>query len=112
MIGLEGRLAPWYGNGVTYEWDPLKARSNRQKHHVSFDEAASVFLDKWALTFDDPDHSLEERREITIGMSTKGRVLFLSHCERGERIRIISARKATSREGRQYAEGLHKSYER
>lgn len=97
---------------MTYEWDSRKARSNLQKHHVSFDEAASVFMDKRALTFDDPDHSDEERREITIGMSARGRVLFLAHCERGEWIRIISARKATSRERKQYAEGLHETHER
>lgn len=91
---------------MTYEWDPRKARANQQKHGVSFEEAASVFQDAEALTFDDPDHSDEEPREITIGVSTRGRVLFLSHCERGDRIRIISARKATSKERKQYAEGL------
>ena len=107
MIALERRQVAWYGSSVTYEWDSSKARINRQKHHVSFDEAASGFLDKWALTFDDPDHSDEELREITIGMSAKGRVLFLAHCERGDRIRIISARKATLRERKQYEEGLH-----
>jgi len=68
---------------VTYEWDPIKAQVNRRKHGVSFEEAASVFQDAKALTFDDPDHSDEESREMTIGLSTKGRVLFLSHCERG-----------------------------
>jgi uncharacterized DUF497 family protein len=65
-----------------------------------------VFQDAEALTFDDPDHSDQEPREITIGISTRGRVLFLSHCDRGGRIRIISARKATSKERKQYAEGL------
>jgi uncharacterized protein len=91
---------------VTYEWDPIKAQINRRKHGVSFEEAASVFQDAKALTFDDPDHSDEESREMTIGLSTKGRVLFLSHCERGNGIRIISARKATTKERKQYAEGL------
>jgi uncharacterized protein len=91
---------------VTYEWDPIKAQINRRKHGVSFEEAASVFQDAKALTFDDPDHSDEESREMTIGLSTKGRVLFLSHCERGNGIRIISARKATPKERKQYAEGL------
>jgi len=65
-----------------------------------------VFQDPEALTFDDPDHSDQEPREITIGVSPRGRVLFLSHCDRGDRIRIISARKATSKERKQYAEGL------
>lgn len=91
---------------MTYEWDPIKAQVNRRKHGVSFEEAASVFQDATALTFDDPDHSDEELREMTIGLSTKGRVLFLSHCERGDGIRIISARKATPKERKQYAEGL------
>jgi len=91
---------------VTYEWNPRKAEANRRKHGVSFEEAASVFRDADALTFQDPDHSDEEPREITIGTSTQGRVLFLSHCDRGERIRIISARKSTPKERKQYAEGF------
>ena len=66
-----------------------------------------MFLDPMALTFGDPDHSGEEPREMTIGMSTRGRVLFLSHCERGDRTRIISARRATPKERKQYAEGLN-----
>ena len=65
-----------------------------------------MFRDTEALTFDDPDHSDTELREITIGISTRGRVLFLSHSERGEQIRIISARRATPKERKQYAEGL------
>lgn len=73
---------------------------------MSFEEAASVFQDADALTFEDPDHSDDEPREITIGLSTQGRVLFLAHCDRGARIRIISARKATPKERKQYAEGL------
>jgi len=91
---------------VTYEWDPRKAEANRRKHGVSFEEAATVFQDINALTFEDPDHSDEEPREITVGLSRSGRVLFLSHCDRGKRIRIISARKATPKERQQYAEGL------
>ena len=76
---------------MIYEWDPRKAHTNKRKHGVSFEEAASVFQDVAALTYDDPDHSGDEPREITIGISTEGRVLFLSHCEHGGRIRIISA---------------------
>jgi len=91
---------------VIYEWDPKKAQANRLKHGVSFEEAASVFLDSRALTFGDPDHSNTESREITIGISSRGRVLFLSHCERGDGIRIVRARKATPKERKQYAEGL------
>lgn len=93
---------------MTYEWDLDKAASNFRKHGVSFPEAASVFLDPIALTFDDPDHSNEEDREITIGTSSKQRLLFVSHCARAERIRIISARKATSREKIQYEESIKK----
>jgi len=89
---------------VIYEWDARKATSNLRQHRVSFAEAISVFLDPAALTFEDPDHSDDEDREITIGISDRGRVLFISQCLRGDRIRIISARRATSREKKQYAE--------
>jgi hypothetical protein len=89
---------------VTYEWDPAKAEANVKKHGVSFEEAASVFLDASALTFWDPDHSEVEDREITIGRSAQGRVLFVAHAARYGRVRIISARRATRREQRQYEE--------
>jgi uncharacterized protein len=88
---------------VIYEWDPGKARENLKKHKVSFDEAASVFTDPLALTFDDPDHSVEEQRYITIGTSSKQRIVFLSHADRGEdHVRIISARPATRAEAHAY----------
>jgi hypothetical protein len=87
---------------VTYEWDPVKAAANFKKHRVRFEEAASIFRDPLALTFPDPDHSEGEAREITIGSSVKRRVLFVSHTAREGRIRIISARRATRREKRQY----------
>jgi len=67
---------------VIYEWDPAKAAENLRKHKVSFVEGASVFLDPSAITYLDPDHSDLEDREITIGFSIKGRVIFVSHCER------------------------------
>jgi len=91
---------------VTYEWDPAKAAVNLGKHGVSFEEAASVFLDPSALTFCDPDHSAEEDREMTIGRSAQQRILFVAHAARRDRIRIISARRATRRERRQYEEGI------
>ncbi|HMD96861.1 MAG TPA: BrnT family toxin [Terriglobia bacterium] len=91
---------------MTYEWDPQKAASNLRRHRVSFAEATSVFLDPVALTFGDPDHSGEEDREITIGTSSNGRVLFVSHCARRDGIRIISARKAARKEREQYVEGI------
>jgi uncharacterized DUF497 family protein len=90
---------------VDYAWDPDKAGANLKKHRVSFEEAASVFLDPEALTFFDPDHSDEEDREITIGRSARRRVLFVAHGARGDRIRIISARRATRQERNQYEEG-------
>ena len=91
---------------MIYEWDPAKAKENLRDHGVSFDEAATVFLDPLALTFPDPDHSDEEDREITIAVTTNDRVVFVSHCQRGDRIRIISARKVTRRERKQYEEGI------
>ncbi len=91
---------------MIYEWDPKKAKANLRTHGVSFDEAASVFLDPLAVTFPDPDHSGEEFREITIGRSASQRVVFLSHTRRGDRTRLISARKATRRERKQYEESI------
>ena len=93
---------------MIYEWNDNKAKANQRKHGVSFEEAATVFLDPLALTYPDPHHSSEEEREITIGHSTRNQVVFVSHCPRGERIRIISARKATRREREQYEEGIEK----
>ena len=90
---------------MIYEWDPKKADHNLKRHKVSFGEAASVFTDPFALTFDDPEHSLDEQRYITIGTSKKQRILFLSHADRGEdHVRIISARPATRQEAYAYQE--------
>lgn len=90
---------------MVYEWDPAKARQNARKHGVSFDEAATVFLDPLALTFDDPDHSAAERRFITIGISAGRRLLVVAHADKSEnRIRLISARVATRREKHDYQE--------
>jgi uncharacterized protein len=77
-----------------------------KEHHVTFEEAATVFLDPSALTFWDPDHSEEEDREITIGRSARRRVVFVSHTARQGGIRVISARRATKKERRQYEEGI------
>ncbi len=82
---------------MIYEWDPKKAKANLRKHGMSFEEAATVFLDPLAVTYPDPDHSGDEIREITIGHSAKRKVVFLSHTQRGDRIRIIGAREATPR---------------
>jgi len=90
---------------MIYEWDSAKAEQNVRRHGVTFDEGATAFLDRSALTFDDPDHSADEQRFITIGLSTRRRVLFVAHTDRGpERIRLISVRVATRRESNAYQE--------
>jgi uncharacterized DUF497 family protein len=89
---------------VNFEWDPGKARRNRRKHRTSFQEAATVFGDPLAETYPDPDHSMLEQRFITVGMSGADRVLIVAHADRGENIRIISARKATQGEREDYEE--------
>lgn len=83
---------------LRFEWDEVKAVTNAGKHGVSFEEAASVFLDPLAYTFDDPDHSIGEQRLLTFGLSQSGRLLAVVHTERDRAIRIISARKATRHE--------------
>ena len=89
---------------LTFEWDPRKAAHNLRKHHVSFGEAATAFGDKLSVTFADPDHSEEEDRCITIGLSRRDRLLIVSHADRGDRIRIISARVTTRSERNIYEE--------
>jgi len=90
---------------MQFEWDPKKARANLRKHGVSFDEAATVFLDDLSLTGDDPDHSVSEERYVTFGVSNAGRLLVVAHTERGDRTRVISARPATRSERKLYEEG-------
>jgi uncharacterized protein len=87
-----------------FEWDTAKARANEVSHGISFEEAASVFGDPLSLTIADPLHSLQEERFITIGESARGRVIVVVHTDRKSRIRIISSRKATRRERRDYEE--------
>ena len=87
---------------MEFQWDPEKAKRNRKKHRVSFEEAVTVFYDSLAATFDDADHSIGERRFVTIGFSSRGRLLVVSHSERGEAIRIINARPATARERKRH----------
>ena len=83
-----------------FEWDASKARRNEQKHGVSFDEAATVFGDPLAVTFDDIEHSTHEERYLTFGLSAANRALLVAHTSRGDTIRIISARRLTPRERR------------
>ena len=88
-----------------FEWDYQKAKSNVQKHGISFDEAISVFADSLALTFADTDHSETEDRSRTYGVSNQGRLLVVVHTERRNKVRIISARKATRYEKSIYKQG-------
>ena len=90
---------------MQFEWDPRKAAINLRDHGLSFEEAATALEDELALTGDDPDHSIAEARQITFGVSSAGRLLVVSHTERGERIRIISARLAIRSERKLYEEG-------
>lgn len=90
---------------MEFEWDEDKAESNERKHGVSFAEAMTVFADPLSLTGYDPDHSGDEDRYITMGMSTTGRFLVVSHTDRGDKMRIISAREASRRERRDYEDG-------
>jgi uncharacterized protein len=89
---------------LRFEWDEKKYNQNKRKHGISFLEAQTVFSDENGLLLDDPDHSLEEERYIILGMSSKLRLLVISHTYRREDliVRIISARKATRMEHRQY----------
>ena len=87
---------------LTFEWDPKKAGSNIEKHGVSFEEASTVFRDSLSLTIDDPLHSTGDVRMVQIGISHKNRLLVVVHTEKGDNIRIISARKATNKERNNY----------
>jgi uncharacterized DUF497 family protein len=87
---------------MEFEWDETKAASNHRKHGVTFHEAATVFGDALALTAPDPDHSENEPREITFGLSDAERLLVVVHTERNGRTRIISARRMTPGEKRLY----------
>lgn len=87
---------------MQFEWNPDKAKSNRRKHKVSFEEAVTVFYDSLSATFEDADHSVGEQRLITIGFSSEDRLLVVSHTERGEVLRIISARRASAHERKKH----------
>ncbi len=83
---------------LLFEWDPKKARRNLKRHGVSFDEASTAFQDPLSRTIPDPLHSEDEDRFVLIGCSHRNRLLVVVHTERGDRIRIISARPATNKE--------------
>jgi uncharacterized protein len=89
---------------MTFDWDPFKARSNFWKHGVSFEEASTALLDSLSKTDLDPNHSFEEQRFITFGVSARQRLLVVAYTDEGETIRIISVRLATAREREIYEE--------
>jgi uncharacterized DUF497 family protein len=90
---------------MEFEWDPRMATANIRKHDVTFQEAATVFGDPLAFTFEDPDHSVNENRQITFGLSLQKRFLIVSHTERGGLTRIINARLMDRNERKIYEEG-------
>lgn len=83
---------------LTFEWNKEKAIANLKKHHITFEEAKTIFDDPFSITIADPDHSIDEDRYIDIGMSSKGQLLVVIYTERQPNIRLISCRKATKRE--------------
>jgi uncharacterized DUF497 family protein len=87
---------------MQFEWDPEKAKRNLKKHGVSFEEVVTAFYDPLSATFDDPDHSVGEYRYITIGLSSRDRLLVVAHTERGKILCIISARLATAQERKRH----------
>ena len=87
---------------MKFEWDRVKEEQNIKKHKISFDEAVTVFYDPISATFHDPDHSIAEDRFITVGYSSQGRLFVVSHTEKGDEIRIISARPATISERKRH----------
>jgi uncharacterized DUF497 family protein len=87
---------------MRFEWGPQKAKQNSKKHGVSFDEAVTTFYDPLSATFDDPDHSVGEQRYITIGFSSKNRLIVVAHTDRGNNTRIISARPASGQERKRH----------
>ena len=94
-----------FASDMEFEWDPEKAKANEQKHDLSFHEGATVFGDPLAITFPDPDHSGAEERYLTFGLSRLNRLVVISHTQRAEKTRIISARLMTRQERKIYEEG-------
>jgi len=90
---------------IKFDWDSRKARRNLRKHGIDFNEASTVFADTLSITIPDPDHSEDEERWVTMGLSNRQRLLVVVHTEEGETIRIISARPADRLERRKYEEG-------
>jgi uncharacterized DUF497 family protein len=87
---------------MRFTWDPAKERRNKRDHDVGFQEATTVFGDALAFTIADPVHSVGEERFVTVGQSSSGHLLVVCHAEQGNTIRIISARRATAHERKDY----------
>ncbi|MCX5636354.1 MAG: BrnT family toxin [Planctomycetota bacterium] len=90
---------------LRFEWDSKKAQANKRKHEITFEEASTIFGDPLSITIPDPAHSIGEDRFITIGTSVNDELIVVVHTERDDTIRIISARRATKNERRQYEQG-------
>jgi uncharacterized protein len=93
---------------IDFEWDITKAKTNLRKHRVAFSEATTVLKDRLSITIQDPDHSTDEDRYISIGASTAGRLLMVAHTDRGNRTCIISARELTRKERKAYETEIQK----
>jgi uncharacterized DUF497 family protein len=91
---------------LQFEWDPKKAKANQVKHKVSFEDAVTVFADPLARIFDDDEHSGHERRELIVGHTIQQELLLVSFTAIDERVRVLSARKATRREHKDYEENI------
>lgn len=91
-------------SNIRFEWDARKSSANKKKHGISFEEARTVFFDENAKLIDDPDHSEDEDRFVLLGVSSSLKVMLVCHCyrEEGNVVRIISARKASTLESKQY----------
>jgi uncharacterized DUF497 family protein len=94
--------------GLSFEWDEHKAEENARRHGVSFEKSSTIFGDPLSLTIDDPLHSIEEDRLVTIGLSIRGRIVVEVHAKREDNVRIITARLATPRERRAYGAGTRR----
>ena len=91
---------------LNFEWDEKKARTNVSKHGVRFEDAATILADAQSITIPDPGHSRVEDRFISLGKSDQGKLLLVVHTERGENVRIISARNASRNERKTYEKGI------
>ncbi len=110
LINRAAARSSWYDfarMSIEFEWDPKKAKANHAHHGIDFEEALTVFRDPLARIFEDEEHSVDAEREIIIGHSVKERLILVCFTVLEERIRLISARKATRLERKDYEETVH-----